>query len=188
MYDFDVLVFIGRFQPFHNAHLKTINIALQHSHEVIVALGSVQNDRSIKNPFFAHEREQMILNSFSLEQQKRIHFIHLIDVNDDEKWVQQVKDKVADHTQPSQKLGLIGHFKDDSSYYLKLFSAWKLFELDNLENFLSATDIRNLYFNGKIQADSVPLGTMNMLKKFMGTVDYQELKHAWSASHQHTSL
>ena len=42
-YTFDYLVFIGRFQPFHLAHLQTIQIALERSHYVILALGSAQN-------------------------------------------------------------------------------------------------------------------------------------------------
>ena len=58
MYTFDYLVFIGRFQPFHLAHMQTIEIALQQSRYVILALGSAQMERNIKNPFLAIEREQ----------------------------------------------------------------------------------------------------------------------------------
>lgn len=180
MYDFDTLVFIGRFQPFHNAHLKTVEIALQHSAQMIIALGSVQKKRSLKNPFFANEREQMILNSLSVEQKQRINFAHLIDVYDDKKWVKQVKDRISEHTDSAQRIGLIGHFKDDSSYYLQLFSEWELFALDNLENFLSATDTRNLYYTGEIQESSVPSGTAQFLHDFITTADYQQLKQVWS--------
>ena len=63
-YTFDYLVFIGRFQPFHLAHMQTIKIALQQSQYVLLALGSAQNERNIKNPFSANEREQMILSNF----------------------------------------------------------------------------------------------------------------------------
>ena len=65
MYTFDYLIFIGRFQPFHFAHMQTIEIALQQSQHVVLALGSAQSERNIKNPFLAHEREQMILSNFS---------------------------------------------------------------------------------------------------------------------------
>ncbi|MBF7682697.1 nicotinate-nicotinamide nucleotide adenylyltransferase [Acinetobacter sp. B5B] len=184
MYEFDALVFIGRFQPFHNAHLKTIEIALQQSAQVIIALGSVQEERSVKNPFFAHEREQMILKSLPLIQQKRITFIHLIDVHNDQKWVQQVKDKVYAQIEPSKKIGLIGHFKDNSSYYLALFSEWQLLELDNLENFLSATDIRNSYYDGRILKERLPLATMTFLDHFIKTLDYQHLKQIWTDENQ----
>ncbi len=33
-YTFDYLVFIGRFQPFHLAHMQTIKIALEQSENV----------------------------------------------------------------------------------------------------------------------------------------------------------
>jgi hypothetical protein len=33
----------------------------------------------------------MILSNFSLDEQKRIHFVHVVDVYNDEKWVKQVK-------------------------------------------------------------------------------------------------
>ena len=62
-YKFDYLVFIGRFQPFHLAHMETIKIALEHSQNVVLALGSAQNERNIKNPFLATECEKMILSN-----------------------------------------------------------------------------------------------------------------------------
>ena len=118
-YTFDYLVFIGRFQPFHLAHLQTIQIALQRSHYVILALGSAQAERNLKNPFLAKEREQMILSNFTPDMQERIKFVHVVDVYNDEKWQKLVKSLVNELIQPQDRVGLIGHFKDDSSYYLK---------------------------------------------------------------------
>ena len=63
-YTFDYLVYIGRFQPFHLAHMQTIKIALENSQNVILALGSAQDERNTKNPFSAEEREHMILSNF----------------------------------------------------------------------------------------------------------------------------
>ena len=94
-YTFDYLVFIGRFQPFHLAHMQTIKIALEQSENVILALGSAQNERNTKNPFLASEREEMILSNFSEAHQKRIHFVHVIDVyNDEVKNMDGLKDKI----------------------------------------------------------------------------------------------
>ena len=114
-YTFDYLVFIGRFQPFHLAHMQTIQIALEHSQNVILALGSAQNERNIKNPFLASEREAMILANFSPEDQARIQFVEVIDVYNDEKWQKLVKSLINQAIEPNAKVGLIGHFKDDSS-------------------------------------------------------------------------
>lgn len=176
MYTFDYLVFIGRFQPFHLAHMQTIEIALQQSQNVILALGSAQSERNIKNPFLAIEREQMILSNFSEQEQKRIHFVHVVDVYNDEKWVKQVKDLVNAVIQPNMKVGLIGHFKDESSYYLRLFPEWQMVELDSLKNSISATPMREAYYRGEIQTEFFPQGTIQFLSEFQKSAIYQQLQ------------
>lgn len=176
MYKFDYLVFIGRFQPFHLAHMQTIEIALQQSHYVVLALGSAQMERNIKNPFLAIEREQMILSNFSLDEQKRIKFVHVVDVYNDEKWVKQVKSLVNGVIEPNSKVGLIGHFKDESSYYLKLFPEWIMVELDSLKDSISATPMREAYYRGEIQTEFFPVGTIRFLDEFQKTRIYQQLQ------------
>ena len=176
MYKFDYLVFIGRFQPFHLAHMQTIEIALQQSHYVVLALGSAQMERNIKNPFLAVEREQMILSNFSLEEQKRIRFVHVVDVYNDEKWVKQVKSLVNSVIEPNSKIGLIGHFKDESSYYLRLFPEWTMVELDSLKDSISATPMREAYYRGEIQTEFFPIGTIQFLDEFKKTRIYQQLQ------------
>ncbi len=176
MYTFDYLVFIGRFQPFHLAHMQTIEIALQQSQNVILALGSAQSERNIKNPFLATEREQMILSNFSEQEQKRIHFVHVVDVYNDEKWVKQVKDLVNAVIQPNMKVGLIGHFKDESSYYLRLFPEWQMVELDSLKDSISATPMREAYYRGEIQTEFFPQGTIQFLSEFQKSAIYQQLQ------------
>ncbi|WP_347452940.1 nicotinate-nicotinamide nucleotide adenylyltransferase [Acinetobacter thermotolerans] len=174
-YKFDYLVFIGRFQPFHLAHMQTIKIALQQSQQVILALGSAQLERNIKNPFLAAEREQMILSNFSEADQKRIKFVHVIDVYNDEKWQKLVKSLVADVVKPDTKVGLIGHFKDESSYYLRLFPEWEMVELDSLVGAISATPLREAYYRGEVVESAFPLGTSEFLHKFKNTAIYQQL-------------
>ena len=176
MYKFDYLVFIGRFQPFHLAHMQTIEIALQQSHYVVLALGSAQMERNIKNPFLAIEREQMILSNFSLDEQKRIKFVHVVDVYNDKKWVKQVKSLVNGVIEPNSKVGLIGHFKDESSYYLKLFPEWIMVELDSLKDSISATPMREAYYRGEIQTEFFPIGTIRFLDEFQKTRIYQQLQ------------
>lgn len=175
-YTFDYLVFIGRFQPFHLAHLQTIKIALEQSQYVILALGSAQNERNIKNPFLATEREQMILSNFSQADQHRIKFVHVIDVYNDEKWQALVKSLIAEVTQSADRIGLIGHFKDDSSYYLKFFPEWPLVELESLKGAMSATPIREAYYRGEIDETAFPAGTIAFLKQFQFTDTYKKLQ------------
>lgn len=176
MYHFDYLVFIGRFQPFHLAHMQTLEIALQQSQKVIIALGSAQLERNLKNPFLAQEREQMILANFSEQDQKRIEFVHIIDVYDDQKWVKLVKEKVNEKIEGEAKVGLIGHFKDDSSYYLALFPEWSLYSLESLQGSISATPMREAFYRGEIQTQFFPQGTIQFLTEFQKTPVFHQLQ------------
>ena len=176
---FDYLVFIGRFQPFHLAHKETVDIALRQSQQVILALGSAQNERNIKNPFSAQEREQMILSNYNEADQKRIKFVHVIDVYNDVKWVKLVTTLIESMISPIDQVGLIGHLKDESSYYLQLFPNWKMVELESLKNAISATPLREAYYRGEIQAQYLPQGTIDFLQQFQQTDVYRQLQQKY---------
>ena len=176
---FDYLVFIGRFQPFHLAHKETVDIALRQSQQVILALGSAQNERNIKNPFSAQEREQMILSNYNEADQKRIKFVHVIDVYNDVKWVKLVTTLIESMISPTDQVGLIGHLKDESSYYLQLFPNWKMVELESLKNAISATPLREAYYRGEIQAQYLPQGTIDFLQQFQQTDVYRQLQQKY---------
>ena len=176
---FDYLVFIGRFQPFHLAHKETVDIALRQSQQVILALGSAQNERNIKNPFSAQEREQMILSNYNEADQKRIKFVHVIDVYNDVKWVKLVTTLIESMISPTDQVGLIGHLKDESSYYLQLFPNWKMVELESLKNAISATPLREAYYRGEIQTQYLPQGTIDFLQQFQQTDVYRQLQQKY---------
>ena len=173
---FDYLVFIGRFQPFHIAHQEVINIALTLSQNVILVLGSAQNERSLKNPFSAGEREQMIRGAYPQAQQQYLHFVSIIDFYDDVKWTKAVTDGVNALVSNDSKVGLIGHFKDESSYYLRLFPTWRLVELENLKNALSATPLREQYYQGEIDRDKFPVNVQEFLADFQKNDIYPKLQ------------
>lgn len=61
---YDALVFIGRFQPFHNGHKAIVDAALKQAKEVIIVVGSSFASRNIRNPFTFDERRQMIKSVF----------------------------------------------------------------------------------------------------------------------------
>lgn len=62
---YNVLVFIGRFQPFHNGHKRVIDRALELADNVLVLVGSSNRSRSIRNPFTFEERKDMIERTYS---------------------------------------------------------------------------------------------------------------------------
>jgi len=196
---FDFLVFIGRFQPFHVGHLRVLKQALAQSAQVIVLIGSARQARNTRNPFTVAERKAMILGSLSPDEAARVHCQPLDDcLYNDALWVktvqeavQEVLNKQSPSAQP--RVGLIGHQKDQSSYYLRLFPQWASVDVDNHQS-LSATPLRNAYLLGEQALNSplLPQGTQQFLADFMRSEQYQHLqseaefiakyKQAWSVA------
>ncbi|GAA3931128.1 bifunctional nicotinamide-nucleotide adenylyltransferase/Nudix hydroxylase [Litoribacillus peritrichatus] len=186
---YDFLVFIGRFQPFHLGHLTVVNEGLKQAEQLIILCGSAHQPRSIRNPWSVEEREQMIRCSITETENKRVHIAPLMDIAyNDESWVRNVQATVngivtAFHGIPHKpaRVGLIGHSKDQSSYYLNLFPQWNSVQVANFQG-LSATPIREAIFadqgktyiteNNKVLAQTV----QQQLLSFVETEHYQDVK------------
>lgn len=142
----DAIVYIGRFQPFTNAHYRIVKQAVSKAKKVIIVIGSAKRSRSFRNPFTAEERKDMIS---SIKDLKKAKIEYILQPNSNYNfnwWVKDVQEQVGKLTNPGDKIGIIGHKKDNSSYYLNYFPQWEFIELPELENGLSATSVRNLYF------------------------------------------
>lgn len=146
---YDAVVFIGRFQPFHNAHLETIVTAFKQTKKVIILIGSAFQPRTYKNPFFEYERAAHISNSLTslgFIENKHFFICYALDyMYDDSKWVNHVISQVNQFVNSTDKVAIIGHKKDSSSFYLDMFPNWEMIELPLLQK-LSSQDIRDLYF------------------------------------------
>jgi bifunctional NMN adenylyltransferase/nudix hydrolase len=158
---FDALVFIGRFQPFHNGHKAIVDVALTQAKEVIIVVGSSFASRNIRNPFTFQERKAMIEACFTESQHftyegaqgrvkiPRVKVVPVADYPyDDNKWVNAVRNVVHGALKWSAdplRIGLIGHEKDGSSFYLKIFPTWDSVAVPNVDG-INATDIRKALF------------------------------------------
>jgi bifunctional NMN adenylyltransferase/nudix hydrolase len=75
-------------------------------------------------------------------------------------------------------VGIIGHKKDDSSFYLDMFPQWGYENVELIE-FLSAVDIRDLYFkqsvNYKFIKGVLPETTYDFLLDFAHTEEYRQI-------------
>jgi bifunctional NMN adenylyltransferase/nudix hydrolase len=142
----DAIVYIGRFQPFTNAHYKIVKMALETANKVIIVIGSAKRARNIRNPWTAEERRDMIssIKDFSGYD---IEFILQPNSNYNFNWwLKDIQEQVSKVTNKNDKIGIIGYKKDSSSYYLNYFPQWKFIDVPELENGLSATEIRDLFF------------------------------------------
>ena len=146
--EYDVLAFIGRFQPFHMGHKAVIDSALRRAKKVAIILGSDQQPRSARNPFTTAERVEMITAVYPDEvKHGRIHFRPQVNhTYNMDRWISGVQSSVMSvantpFTPDPVRTGLIGHSKDHSSFYLKSFPTWDNVEVPNFNN-INATDIR----------------------------------------------
>jgi bifunctional NMN adenylyltransferase/nudix hydrolase len=164
-YQFDYLVFIGRFQPFHPGHCHVAQEALKLSKHLIFVIGSHDKPRSIRNPFTTAERIEIIRRGLedyaaddlsAIKERSRIHFCPQVDrTYNDIRWLGEVQASVntvisnsyegAWQTGHVPRIGIVGYEKDHTSFYLKKFPQWKLVPIEPKYLF-SATEMRHILF------------------------------------------
>jgi bifunctional NMN adenylyltransferase/nudix hydrolase len=194
---FDALIFIGRFQPLHRAHVDVLRRALSLAAKVCILIGSTDRPRTIKDPFSFDERRQMIASLLTDDERARVVIAPVQDsMYNDSDWVRWVQDAVAAELGDTTggKIGLIGHEKDASSYYLRMFPQWELIGTDATED-ISATEIREQFFaerSNSFVSWAVPGPVFEWLEQFRTRPEFAQLKieaqfiasykKAWSAA------
>lgn len=142
----DVIVYIGRFQPPTLAHLEIIKKAQSLAKKVVVIAGSAKKARSVRNPWTAQERIEMLRSVKEIDHEKVVVATMQDSNYDFSWWLAEVEKIVKQNTNSNNSIGIIGHKKDDTGYYLNYFTKWKFVELPKLYNGLSATQIREKLF------------------------------------------
>jgi len=178
MKQYDTLVLIGRFQPIHNAHLEIIKRATAMCDQLIIITGSGKQPRTYKNPFTSFERERMIKAATSgLSIQIKVEE-NIDTMYNDQAWAVRVQGIVAKNTKPGEKIAIIGHKKDESSFYLDMFPQWGYENVEEVEP-LSAVNIRDLYFswtfNSNFIKNVVPQTTYDFLMEFRRTEEFAQI-------------
>lgn len=230
--EFDFLVFIGRFQPFHNGHAKVIQKAAELADHVIILMGSTNMPRSWRNPWTWQERRNFIYNWWQ-GQPKSTSKIYINLLNDsvynNDQWIEEVQNQVYSSVKTTPgfeefnpvlyanqkihivevgnkspreaskivneyrkdilknsgpRIGLIGHSKDHTSFYLNLFPQWQSVNVEGFDDkrLLDATWIRDLYFEGArsefvdhVLPAVVPPNVADDLMDFYSSEDYSWL-------------
>jgi len=182
MPNFSALIYIGRFEPPHNGHFATIRTALEQTEKMLLFIGSHEVCRSLRNPFTTEERMEMFRISLTEEERKKITFIPIHDSNYNHiEWVKELKEKVLDN-EPKviERIGIIGHKKDNTSYYLDLFPEWEFLEMPLLAGGLSSTEIRDKWFSGTLtEQGQIPLAVYSYLKNKESEIWAKNLKEEY---------
>jgi nicotinamide-nucleotide adenylyltransferase len=89
-------LFIGRFQPFHNGHLKIVQNISKKYDEIIIGIGSSQYENTLDNPFSYDERNEMIKESLENNGITNYKIILIPDIHNPPKWVSHVVSIIPD--------------------------------------------------------------------------------------------
>ncbi|WP_454719745.1 MULTISPECIES: bifunctional nicotinamide-nucleotide adenylyltransferase/Nudix hydroxylase [Cupriavidus] len=177
---FDYLIYIGRFEPFHDGHFAMLRQALSQARAVVVVLGSAGGVRTVKNPFTEAERRAMIeaaVAGWDAARVADLRFVAVRDYYQGPRWAAAVRAAVGDALAaeaggtPAARIGLFGHFKDASSGYLNDFPGWPLVPQPSFGQ-LNAADVRRQWFAQAGALDGVahmlPAPVAAFLREFAG--------------------
>lgn len=172
---YDYVIYLGRFQPFHDGHYHTLKEACAQGSRVIVGVGSANRSRSTENPFTYQERYNMICESVTEEELEKLEIIPVSDYPyNDTAWLLHVMTSVNEYIrtcgdEPNLcNIAIIGFKKDATSRYLDWFPEWDYIGVEEQHAMMSATDIRNHFFQrGPIISDFVPDPIRKILKAFV---------------------
>lgn len=175
---YGTVVLIGRFQPLHNAHLEIIKRCTALTDQLVIIAGSAKQPRTYKNPFTFDERRQMILAA-TAGLSLRVYVEPNIDtIYNDQAWAVRVQGIVSKYRVLGEKTAIIGHKKDDSSFYLDMFPQWDYINVEQIEP-LGATDIRDLYFKWDFNSNFikyvVPETTYDFLMQFRRSEEFAQI-------------
>jgi bifunctional NMN adenylyltransferase/nudix hydrolase len=159
MKQYKLAVVIGRMQFLHNGHTHLFREAAKKADQLLVLVGSADKAPSPSNPFNYRDREAVILGALGDMFKDSEHLYGVKPLADDyreEQWQLNVMNAVMAYCEdqlPETGLNitdadivLVGHEKDDSSYYLKSFPQWAFYNAPN-DRGLNATDFRKELFD-----------------------------------------
>lgn len=154
-------LFIGRFQPFHNGHLKVIEEASKHYKLIIIGIGSSQYSNTIENPFSDVERKFMIDKTLNERKIKNYKIVFIPDIHNPPKWVDHVLTIFSDFDIVLSNNNFTGKLFSE-----KGFSVKKTLLYDK-ERY-SGKVIRNKIMKNEMWEDLVPKEVFNFIKSKNG--------------------
>ena len=189
---YDIVLDIGRMEPCHLGHTTNIKESLKYGDHVLILLGSAFQPRTPKNPFTHQERTKMLRTVVGDNPRVSIRPIRDY-LYSDNKWIEGVQATVdelikeLDIKKPKSeiKIAILGHEKDESSYYLRIFPNWKFIDIGPYAEIggkvIDATRIRQLYFEGHFDFIKGVLdsGVYQFLLEFSKTKEYAQVKEEY---------
>jgi bifunctional NMN adenylyltransferase/nudix hydrolase len=170
-------VFVGRMSPIHLGHEEVLKATLKDVEKLIIVIGSANQPRTIKNPWDAEERAQMISKALEPVQAS---YVYLSDRPYAETiWLSDLQNKVAQITDYAEDtdIGLVVCKTDISSSYLDGIPQWEHL-CYNLKVPVHATQIREKFFTYDVgYKEYLHLKVVEYMEAFYKTEDFKQLKN-----------
>jgi bifunctional NMN adenylyltransferase/nudix hydrolase len=183
----DAGIMIGKFQMVTLGHLAGAAAMAEGCGLAVLACGSANQSRDTRNPWTADERREMWLAALPASLHARFRFVFQEDLGNPLRWASAIEHRMArtlrdEGIDPDDaSIGLYGHRKDATSFYLDDFPAWILEQLPNVDG-INASDLRAGYFRtSRFDAwaaearSKVPAGVVEWLRVFRGRDAYARL-------------
>jgi bifunctional NMN adenylyltransferase/nudix hydrolase len=186
---YDLVVVIQRSNPPTRAHERNVLTAACVGARVASVKGSAYHPRRAKDPLSDEEVEftwsEIVKDN--AEVREKLRFARVRDYYDNGKWGRNVEKEVyailaADGIPRSEaRVAILGHSKDETSFYLTMFPEWDQLEMPNYRG-LNATDVRKLFYDADnleghwpMISTMVPAATLGMLKSLARLPAYERL-------------
>ena len=160
------VLYVGRFNPFHNGHLRAVQYLSERYEHVIIGIGSAQESRTPKNPFTGGERFRMIRAALKAVSLERVDVIPIPDIHNNSLWVSWVKSLTPNFHVVVGNNPLVGLLFEQAGY-----SA--VYTPDFNRESMSSTEVRKLMAHGPVFHPTDPAKTLkweNMVPD--GTVEF----------------
>lgn len=148
---------VGRFQPFHKGHLAVVRECLDKCDELIVVIGSAEESHTMRNPFTAGERFQMILSCLTPEERLRVLIVPIRDVNRYSVWVNHLESYLPPFDCVFSNSGLTRSLFKQAGYEVHRTKAYNV-------KLYSATEVRRRIVAGRKWSGLVPEPVARMLE------------------------
>ncbi len=153
-------IFIGRFQPFHNAHLSDIKDILKEVDILHIGIGSAQKKGTDDNPYSFAERRIMISKALSEAHIKGCRFFPVHDVGDDTLWASEIERKLHIKNRRSEVVIYSGNDWTLECFKKKGYTIKRIALIEGI----SGTIIRSLMREGKPWEEMVPKAVASYIK------------------------
>jgi len=162
------VLFIGRFQPFHQGHLQILKKQSSPGTTFLIGIGSSQYHHTLKNPFTYAERKEMIQQTLDSIDSIAYQILSIPDIHDPPHWVEHVEKTVPDFKAVLTNNPFTKSLFEAKGYPIYHTPIYK-------RKTLNGTYIRQCIINNKSWADLVPPAVFDYIQQIDGCTRLQQL-------------